>query len=89
MRAFRDGLSTGRAFFWVKEAIDVKEVILTPEGYKKLKDEIQYLDRQTREVADRIASPASSATSARTTSTTTRRTSRRCSSTRSPSSRSA
>ena len=55
MRAFRDGLSSGRAFFWVKEAIDVKEVILTPEGYKKLKDEIQYLSTdKRREVADRI-----------------------------------
>ena len=55
MRRFRDGRSSGRAFFWVKEAIDVKEVILTPEGYKKLKDEIQYLSTdKRREVADRI-----------------------------------
>ena len=55
MRAFRDGRSSGRAFFWVKEAITVKEVILTPEGYKKLKDEIQYLSTdKRREVADRI-----------------------------------
>jgi transcription elongation factor GreA len=33
----------------------VKEVILTPEGYKKLKDEIAYLSNERRrEVADRI-----------------------------------
>jgi transcription elongation factor GreA len=33
----------------------VKEVILTPEGYKKLKEEIEYLsDQKRREVADRI-----------------------------------
>jgi transcription elongation factor GreA len=33
----------------------VKEVILTPEGYKKLKEEIEYLsDQKLREVADRI-----------------------------------
>jgi transcription elongation factor GreA len=33
----------------------VKEVILTPEGYEKLKDEIEYLkNEKRREVADRI-----------------------------------
>jgi transcription elongation factor GreA len=33
----------------------VKEVILTPEGYKKLKSEIEYLSTEKRrEVADRI-----------------------------------
>jgi transcription elongation factor GreA len=33
----------------------VKEVILTPEGYKKLKEEIEYLSTEKRrEVADRI-----------------------------------
>jgi transcription elongation factor GreA len=33
----------------------VKEVILTPEGYKKLKEEIEYLSTdKRREVADRI-----------------------------------
>jgi transcription elongation factor GreA len=33
----------------------VKEVILTPEGYEKLKDEIEYLKNdKRREVADRI-----------------------------------
>jgi transcription elongation factor GreA len=33
----------------------VKEVILTPEGYKKLKEEIEYLSNdKRREVADRI-----------------------------------
>jgi transcription elongation factor GreA len=33
----------------------VKEVILTPEGYKKLQEEIEYLSNdKRREVADRI-----------------------------------
>ena len=33
----------------------MKEVILTAEGYKKLKEEIQYLSTEKRrEVADRI-----------------------------------
>jgi len=33
----------------------VKEVILTPEGYKKLKEEIRYLSTERRrEIADRI-----------------------------------
>jgi transcription elongation factor GreA len=33
----------------------VKEVILTPEGYQKLKDEIEYLSTEKRrEIADRI-----------------------------------
>jgi transcription elongation factor GreA len=33
----------------------VKEVILTPEGYKKLKQEIEYLSNEKRrEIADRI-----------------------------------
>jgi transcription elongation factor GreA len=33
----------------------VKEVILTPEGYEKLKDEIEYLKgEKRREIADRI-----------------------------------
>jgi transcription elongation factor GreA len=35
--------------------INVKEVILTPEGYKKLKEEIEHLSTERRrEVADRI-----------------------------------
>src|SRR5213082_3986373 len=34
---------------------EVKEVILTPEGYEKLKQEIEYLSTEKRrEVADRI-----------------------------------
>jgi len=67
----------------------LKDVILTPEGYEKLKQEIEYLSNdKRREVADRIRVAASSATSPRTPSTTTRRTSRRCSSTASPRSRS-
>jgi len=38
-----------------EEAQKVKEVILTPEGYKKLKEEIQYLSNdKRREVAERI-----------------------------------
>src|SRR5215468_1590322 len=38
-----------------EEARKVKEVILTPEGYKKLKEEIQYLSNdKRREVAERI-----------------------------------
>jgi transcription elongation factor GreA len=53
MRRLSDGLWA--ALFLVKEAIDVKEVILTPEGYQKLKDEIEQLSTvKRREVADRI-----------------------------------
>jgi transcription elongation factor GreA len=38
-----------------EEARKVKEVILTPEGYKKLKEEIEYLSNdKRREVAERI-----------------------------------
>jgi transcription elongation factor GreA len=49
----RDGGAKGASpFFW--EAA-VKEVILTPEGYKKLKAEIELLSTERRrEVADRI-----------------------------------
>ena len=57
----------------------MKEVILTPEGYKKLKQEIEYLSHR-QAARGRGADPrsrASSATSPRTPSTTTRRTSRR------------
>ncbi|MBV8479467.1 MAG: transcription elongation factor GreA, partial [Actinobacteria bacterium] len=33
----------------------MKEVILTPEGFEKLKDEIEYLSNdRRREIADRI-----------------------------------
>src|SRR5436305_9920442 len=42
------------ALFFRKEQVD-KEVILTPEGYKKLQEEIEYLSNdKRREVADRI-----------------------------------
>ena len=59
-----------RAFF-------VKDVILTPEGYKQLKAELEVLTTQKRrEIAERIAADASSARSPRTRNTTTRRTSR-------------
>ena len=53
MRA-RDG-AVSRAFsVWGQEAT-VKEVILTPEGYEKLKQEIDFLSNdKRREVADRI-----------------------------------
>src|SRR5947207_13758250 len=48
----RDGASSA-AFF--SERAVVKEVILTPEGYKKLQQEIEYLSNEKRrEVADRI-----------------------------------
>jgi transcription elongation factor GreA len=44
-----------RRRFFLEEECSVKEVILTPEGYKKLKEEIEYLsDQKRREVADRI-----------------------------------
>jgi transcription elongation factor GreA len=47
--------SARASFFRHEEAFNVKEVILTPEGYKKLKDEIAYLSTdKRREVADRI-----------------------------------
>ena len=37
------------------EEVDVKEVLLTREGYQKLKDEIEYLSNEKRrEVAERI-----------------------------------
>src|SRR6266550_8302842 len=49
----RDGAFAPRIFS--EEARKVKEVILTSEGYKKLKDEIQYLSNdKRREVAERI-----------------------------------
>ena len=52
MRA-RDGAFAPRIFS--EEARKVKEVILTPEGYKKLKEEIEYLSSdKRREVAERI-----------------------------------
>jgi transcription elongation factor GreA len=44
-----------RAFFFSEEALTVKEVILTPEGYKRLKEEIEHLSNdKRREVAERI-----------------------------------
>jgi transcription elongation factor GreA len=43
------------AFFGSRRPGTVKEVILTPEGYQKLKDEIEYLSTdKRREIADRI-----------------------------------
>jgi transcription elongation factor GreA len=49
----RDGAARRLAFF-LREA-EVKEVILTPEGYKKLKAEIEHLSTdKRREVAERI-----------------------------------
>src|SRR6266516_4163551 len=44
------------AYFFLRQQGDiVKEVILTPEGYQKLKQEIEYLSTEKRrEVADRI-----------------------------------
>jgi transcription elongation factor GreA len=55
MRA-RDGAKAPRIFFLRQHwGGTVKEVILTPEGYEKLKQEIQYLSTEKRrEVADRI-----------------------------------
>ena len=49
----RDGAYAPRIFS--EEARKVKEVILTSEGYKKLKDEIEFLSNdKRREVAERI-----------------------------------
>jgi transcription elongation factor GreA len=49
----RDGASS--AAFCVRRGVPVKEVILTPEGYEKLKQEIEYLSTdKRREVAERI-----------------------------------
>jgi transcription elongation factor GreA len=50
----RDGASSA-AFFRKKGCLHVKEVILTPEGYEKLKHEIEELSTvKRREVAERI-----------------------------------
>jgi transcription elongation factor GreA len=51
----RDGAGAPRFFLsWGQEAV-VKEVILTPEGYEKLRQEIEYLSNEKRrDVADRI-----------------------------------
>jgi transcription elongation factor GreA len=50
----RDG-AFGAAFFRKKGCTHVKEVILTPEGYEKLKQEIDELSTtKRREVAERI-----------------------------------
>ena len=49
----RDGAYAPRIFS--EEARKVKEVILTPEGFKKLKEEIEHLSNdKRREVAERI-----------------------------------
>jgi transcription elongation factor GreA len=48
----RDGGKRPSFFLW---RVKLKEVILTPEGFKKLKEEIEYLStHKRREVADRI-----------------------------------
>ena len=61
-----------------EEADVEKDVILTPEGYEKLKSELEELDHQrAARSPSASARPASSATSPRTPSTTTPRTSRR------------
>jgi transcription elongation factor GreA len=53
MRA-RDGAGSRAFSVWGQEAA-VREVILTPEGYEKLKQEIEFLSNdKRREVADRI-----------------------------------
>jgi transcription elongation factor GreA len=50
----RDG-ALGAAFFRKKGCTHLKEVILTPEGYEKLKQEIEQLSTtKRREVAERI-----------------------------------
>jgi transcription elongation factor GreA len=54
MRA-RDGAVCAAFFFGRVQEATVKEVILTPEGYEKLKQEIEFLSNaKRREVADRI-----------------------------------
>ena len=74
------GLAHSRTHF-PKDRRMQKDVILTPEGLEKLKQEIEYLSERPSAARSRSASrkPASSATSPRTPSTTTPRTSRRCS----------
>src|SRR5712691_1311177 len=54
MRA-RVGASSAAFLCSGPRRVPVKEVILTPEGYEKLKQEIDYLSTEKRrEVADRI-----------------------------------
>src|SRR5918992_2034625 len=51
----RDGAQPRFLCFGGRQGGTVKEVILTPEGYEKLKQEIEYLSNEKRrEVADRI-----------------------------------
>jgi transcription elongation factor GreA len=51
----RGRVAPGRASFFLGGEQRVKEVILTPEGYERLKQEIDYLrGDKRREVADRI-----------------------------------
>jgi transcription elongation GreA/GreB family factor len=65
-----------------------KDVILTPEGLEKLKQEIEHLSvTRRREVAERIKEAREFGDISENSSTTTRRTSRRCSNRGSPSSR--
>ena len=64
------------------EGFGVKEVILTPQGHERLKEEIEHpLPSSGARWPSASSRRASSATSQRTPSTTTPRTSRRCSST--------
>src|ERR687888_2749028 len=51
-----DGVGAPRIFLLSGQGEDVvKEVVLTPEGYEKLKQEIEYLKGdKRREIADRI-----------------------------------
>src|SRR5512133_1437035 len=54
MRA-RDGAPAPRLCFFLRPGDAVKEIILTPEGYEKLRQEIEYLSNdKRREVAERI-----------------------------------
>src|SRR5437899_11038269 len=53
----RDGAPAPRVLFFYSGSGDVmvKEIVLTPEGYEKLKEEIEFLSTEKRrEVADRI-----------------------------------
>jgi transcription elongation factor GreA len=50
-----DGVSRRPFVYWGSGGRPVKEVILTPEGYKKLQQEIEFLSTdKRREIADRI-----------------------------------
>ena len=85
----RGGLSPRFVFGVPLGGHDLKDVLLTPEGYENLTRELDTLrTERRRDVADRSEWRGNSATSPRTRSTTTPRTSKPCSSTRLRSSRS-